>query len=123
MLVTRNVCFVRISSLSRPKFQLVSAMNSSSNRDPNNANLDREILLYSSKKATAVSLKSLLQTGKGELLENFHSVPSAGSDTDLLLYQVASFLHRELPVRIAHRITHLESIPFLHQSRKFNCIV
>eukprot|EP01032_Pedospumella_encystans_P028343 gene28344-32008_t len=57
-------------------------------------NLDRELILYGSKKQTPVSLKSLLETGKGDLLKGFE----------------------ELPVRVAHRVEHLQSAPFLLNS-------
>lgn len=36
--------------------------------------------------------------------------------------QVASFLHRELPIRLAHRIVELESIPLMRES-KYVCEV
>ncbi len=86
-------------------------------------NLDRELILYGSKKQTPVSLKSLLETGKGDLLNVFEGKQRESTTaSELVLFQVACFLHRELPVRVAHRVEHLQSAPFLLNSRKFLCI-
>lgn len=82
-------------------------------------NLERELILYGSKKQTPVSLKSLMETGKGDLLKSFEPGQQAKSTaSELVLFQVACFLHRELPVRIAHRVEHLQSTQFLLKSRK-----
>lgn len=82
-------------------------------------NLDSEIILYGSKKQTPVSLKSLMETGKGALLKGFEGKQQeATTASELVLFQVACFLHRELPVRIAHRVEHLQSAPFLLKSRE-----
>jgi hypothetical protein len=85
-------------------------------------NLERELILYGSKKQTPVSLKSLMDTGTGNLLKTFDPIKGsqirASTASELVLFQVASFLHRELPVRIAHRVEHLQSAPYLLKSRK-----
>jgi len=87
-------------------------------------NLDRELILYGSKKQTPVSLKSLLETGKGDLLKGFEGKQRESTTaSELVLFQVACFLHRELPVRVAHRVEHLQSAPFLLNSRKFLPII
>ena len=73
-------------------------------------NLERELILYGSKKQTPVSLKSLMETGKGDLLKSFEpGQRTTSTASELVLFQVACFLHRELPVRIAHRVEHLQS--------------
>jgi hypothetical protein len=36
---------------------------------------------------------------------------------DRIRIQVASFLHRELPVRLARRVVELESIPVMRESK------
>jgi Mitochondrial branched-chain alpha-ketoacid dehydrogenase kinase len=64
---------------------------------------------------TSVSLQALMRTGRGEFLHK-----TFGDDkvlthaaTELVLIQVAGFLRRELPIRLAHRIQDLEGIPVL----------
>jgi len=66
---------------------------------------EKEVLLYSSKKQTPVSMKSLLETGSGKLpgITYYKS-----EEIMKMLIQVACFLHRELPIRLAHRIIRLE---------------
>ena len=59
----------------------------------------REIILkHAEKKQTGVSLKFMLDFGQNPI------------DRQLLLS--AQFLHRELPVRLAHRIVELENLPY-----------
>lgn len=84
----------------------------------NSANLDKEITYYSSKRQTPVSLKSFMETGRGERLNQLISFKGDEGDFGLeqVLIQVACFLHRELPVRIAHRVQQLETSPLLRKS-------
>lgn len=57
----------------------------------------------------SVSMQSLLDTAMGL---NRHRVPGARKDTSMPVeMQVARFLHRELPVRFAHRIVELKNLP------------
>ena len=56
------------------------------------------VLEYASKKQTGVSLKYMLDFGQNPI------------DRQLLLS--AQFLHRELPVRLAHRAKELENLPY-----------
>jgi hypothetical protein len=95
--------------------------------------IDKEINFYASKKQTGVSLKSLLETGRGELLGKFPGEHKFSVEDDKKIaakiqMQVACFLHHELPVRFAHRASRLDSSPILKQSGKtvpilliFNC--
>jgi hypothetical protein len=74
------------------------------------------LLLYSNKKQTPISLNSLMETGKGDRLYDSYSkidiLPRVeGQVTEQVLIQVACFLHRELPVRLAHRAVKLEATP------------
>ena len=88
-----------------------------------NISIEKEIILYGGKKQTPVSLKSLMDTGRGDLLHAYD--PKSGrylgesSASDRVLFQVASFLHRELPVRIANRVEHLQSTPYFRRSGKY----
>jgi hypothetical protein len=76
-------------------------------------NQEKELIIYSTKKLTPVSLKSLMDTGKGERLDDLGSSNklSQATASQKVLTQVACFLHRELPVRLAHRAVRLESSP------------
>lgn len=67
---------------------------------------------------TSVSLQALMRTGRGEYLhKTFEDVENVDqhSATDLVLIQVASFLRRELPIRLAHRIQDLEGVPLMRE--------
>ena len=63
-----------------------------------------KVLEYASKKQTGVSLKYMLDFGQNPI------------DRQLLLS--AQFLHRELPVRLAHRVKELEKLPYGLSSNK-----
>lgn len=64
---------------------------------------------------TPVSLQTLLRTGRGDFLHKSfaESTVEKHAATELVLRQVASFLRRELPVRMARRVADLESVPVL----------
>lgn len=88
--------------------------------DLSEANIQRELVLYSNKKQTPVSLQALMDTGKGNKLGDFASKSIESSrPLDKILMQVACFLHRELPVRLAHRAVKLEAFPLFARSGKF----
>eukprot|EP00939_MAST-03C_sp_MAST-3C-sp1_P001696 g1696.t1 len=75
----------------------------------------------STKPQTSVSLKSMVETGIGKF------VPPGAPSTQILI-QVASFLHRELPIRFAHRVKELDNLPLglarmpsIQKLRKWYC--
>ena len=80
-----------------------------------------------SKPQTSASLETLMKTGRGEYLHKMggtHGERYAGISTEdeseatpLVLTQVASFLRRELPIRLAHRIEDLSRVPLLQDMR------
>jgi hypothetical protein len=77
---------------------------------------DRErIKAVACESQTPVSLQTLLRTGRGDFLHKSfaESTVEKQAATELVLRQVASFLRRELPVRMARRVADLESIPVL----------
>ena len=80
-------------------------------------NVEKELALYSKKKQTAVSLKSLMESGRGD---NPH-LPSgkATKASEKVIMQVACFLHREMPVRLAHRAVKLEASSLFQKSGSF----
>jgi pyruvate dehydrogenase kinase 2/3/4 len=64
---------------------------------------------------TSVSLQALMRTGRGEYLHRTFGEETVGrhAATELVLIQVAGFLRRELPIRLAHRLQDLQGIPVL----------
>ena len=85
---------------------------------------------HARKPQTSASLETLMKTGRGEYLhrlEDTHgaygyaSVEVSADDeseaTPLVLLQVASFLRRELPIRLAHRIHDLSRVPLLQDMK------
>eukprot|EP00986_Skeletonema_menzelii_P003028 scaffold893_cov154-Skeletonema_menzelii.AAC.1 len=85
---------------------------------------------HARKPQTSASLQTLMKTGRGEFLHKlskhnqgggFASVTSRPEDeseaTPLVLVQVASFLRRELPIRLAHRIHDLSRVAYLQDMK------
>ena len=86
---------------------------------------------HAHKPQTSASLQTLMKTGRGEFLHKMndthshhgyasvaHQLDLTSDDieseaTPLVLLQVASFLRRELPIRLAHRIQDLSRVPLL----------
>lgn len=70
---------------------------------------------------TSVSLQDLMRTGQGEYLhktfENEDTLKENHTATELVLIQVAGFLRREMPVRLAHRIRDLERVPLMKDAK------
>ena len=70
-------------------------------------------------------MQTLTRTGRGELLDRteqkmssrsqrqFHSVQPIASAEVLL--QVASFVHHEIPIRLARRIKDLDNVPYMSE--------
>eukprot|EP00614_Pseudopedinella_elastica_P025704 CAMPEP_0172615312 /NCGR_PEP_ID=MMETSP1068-20121228/57634_1 /TAXON_ID=35684 /ORGANISM="Pseudopedinella elastica, Strain CCMP716" /LENGTH=315 /DNA_ID=CAMNT_0013420409 /DNA_START=151 /DNA_END=1094 /DNA_ORIENTATION=- len=82
--------------------------------------LSDDIAYIAEKRQTSVSLRTLTKTGSGELLEQSPPVDEAAtraSTQQRMLMQVAMFLHRELPIRLAHRVRDLDNIPYLSGSK------
>ncbi len=89
-------------------------------------NLEKELLIYSNKKQTPVSLRALMETAMGENLGKFdemmkgkYSQSPVPKASQRILIQVACFLHSELPVRLAHRAIRLEGHPLFLRSGNF----
>ncbi|KAG7347603.1 two component system sensor histidine kinase [Nitzschia inconspicua] len=70
---------------------------------------------HAKKVQTPVSLQALMRTGRGEFLDKHFedAAVEKHTATELVLMQVASFLRRELPIRLAHRIQDLEKVPLM----------
>jgi hypothetical protein len=68
---------------------------------PPGSELHRNIMRSAAMRQTGVSLRTLVETGRCQLLED--GKDTAADARQRMLIQVASFLHRELPIRLAHR--------------------
>ena len=81
--------------------------------------LSDSIQYYGRKRQTNVSLRALLDTGNGSLVDKdgFAAAPAGATATEKVLIQVACFLHRELPVRLAHRACELEGADLFKNSK------
>lgn len=69
---------------------------------------------FAGRSRSSVSMHTLLETGHGRLLDPQDSIKSEAEvvcQHERMLLQVASFLRRELPVRIAHRARELDNMP------------
>jgi len=67
---------------------------------------------------TSISLETLMQTGRGEFLQKTYkdlddTEITEREATEKVLQQVAGFLRRELPIRLAHRIQDLDRVPYM----------
>lgn len=73
------------------------------------------IIKHALQPQTSVSLQALMRTGRGEFLTKTFAEQTLEQHaaTELVLIQVAGFLRRELPIRLAHRIQDLEGAPVL----------
>lgn len=79
--------------------------------------VNKDVILYSLKRQTPVSLKALMDTGKGNKLSMFgFGKETSTATSERIIQQVACFLHREIPVRIAHRIVQIQSFPLYSRS-------
>lgn len=99
---------------------ILCKLSSYANINSSVPNIEKEIELYSKKKQTSVSLKSLMESGQGLHLDK--STIGFHSDTKVnekILIQVACFLHRELPVRLAHRAVKLEASEMFMKCSKY----
>ncbi len=91
-------------------------------------NLEKELQIFSHKRETHITLQSLMETGRGERLERFvesgESAQKKINISEKVLFQVACFLHREMPIRLARQVFKLENNPHVSTSRKlfiFRC--
>ena len=100
------------------------------NNDRSSA-FEEEVAYFARKKQVGVDMKTLLDTGLGRNITKETSFSKAQSNIDTasssesqkVLIQVACFLHRELPVRLAHRAIELESTLTLHDSKHVKQVI
>jgi len=78
--------------------------------------LESDLHYFARKKQIPVDLQTLMETGLGN---NLDKMPAdyKGTEREMVHMQVACFLHRELPVRLAHRACELEATPIMQESK------
>lgn len=85
-----------------------------------------DILSFSKKKQSKVSMKALLETGSGQLLHAFDNLVNTSQLADerkRVNIHVACFIHKELPIRLAHRIVELENSILYDKSSNVRLVV
>jgi Mitochondrial branched-chain alpha-ketoacid dehydrogenase kinase len=115
----RAMTATRAASLSPPFSSVLtrrlSSSSSSSSSTPTISDQELDHLIHEASimPQTSVSLQALMRTGQGEFLHRTfgEETRSRHMATDLVLIQVAGFLRRELPIRLAHRIRDLQTVP------------
>ena len=111
-------CFARTGAVCRRRLASNAAAAAAATADAESklpADVVQLVEKYGKKDQTPASLQTLLRTGRGELLQRTYSEAERQDTaaTELILMQVAGFLRRELPIRLAHRIQDLEEAPLL----------
>jgi len=85
--------------------------------DADDAEIEQMIKDHAVQSQTSVSLQALMRTGQGEFLHRTfgEETRQRHAATELVLIQVAGFLRRELPIRLAHRLHDLDHVPLLRE--------
>jgi len=79
---------------------------------------------------TPISLQTLMKTGRGEFLHRTWKDETMQTQlqknkklaTRQVLIQVAGFLRRELPIRLAHRIQDLDRVPMMKEQKSVKAV-
>ncbi len=85
-----------------------------------------DLAYYGNKKQTAVSLQALMETGLGNRLDGSDTSPDEvnfSGASERVKIQIACFLHRELPIRLAHRAVDLENTKEFADNRHVNNVI
>ena len=91
-----------------PNFNWKRWLNRGKDKTLNNQEAMKEA---AKKKATSVSMQTLLDTGRGKRLPNAYDSSSTTEMERHVKNQIAGFLYREMPVRFAHRARELGRLP------------
>ena len=102
-----------LDAVSRSHARSSSSATLTSSGDSSTLN---DLKFYGKKKQSQVSLKALMETGMGRNLSDFSFKNTKASASDRVKIQVACFLHRELPVRLAHRACELDEYALFGES-------
>lgn len=144
MLTSTNTCFIQVLKHVQPRKinvrllstktvdAMVDDIFSLRSYSSISSSLSKELTIYSTKKQTPVSLRALMETGKGDKLRDINEILQKNKSMSdkvkadqlkMISIQVACFLHRELPVRLAHMAVKLEALPiFLKSGKSFNSL-
>lgn len=76
-----------------------------------------DLEFYGRKKQNKITLRALLDAGSGRTLGVGAKILENASLSENINIQVASFLHRELPIRCAHRALELDSSDVFQKSK------
>lgn len=110
-------CIVRLRRQSLLSTRSVKFVRNLSNEGKETIVDEKDLQYYGRKTQTQVSLETLLEIGRGSRLEEYDYINSKAKDRiDKICIQIACFLHRELPVRIAHRVLELNSLELFQES-------
>ena len=110
------------------RFSTSEAKNSSTSKDIDYDGVPDDVAKlindHAKQPPTSVSLQALMRTGRGEYLDrHFENVAmKEHTATELVLMQVASFLRRELPIRLAHRVQDLEKVSTIREKMKHDFV-
>ena len=74
---------------------------------------ERSLKALARKPQTGVSLRGLVDAGKNHLVLS----PEDLGKCSKVLLTIASFLHHELPIRLARRVVELDGLPSLHEMK------
>lgn len=85
---------------------------------------ERDLRFFGKKPQTSVNLQALMETGQGGRLQDVEGGDKqASKDAQMrVLIQIACFLHRELPVRLAHRALELENTEDFKENAQFHSV-
>jgi len=82
---------------------------------------EKDLQYFGKKKQSGVSLTALMETGRGDRLKEFDLLVDTSKQqtgaSERVQIQVACFLHRELPIRLAHRAVELENSQLYKESQ------
>ena len=114
----------KVQPTSHPPTALVSRACSTTIADITSSDGRAIIDALSLEPQTSVSLQALMRTGRGEYLHKTFKSDEVDrhAATELVLMQVAGFLRRELPIRMAHRVADLEGVPVLKDMKSVQSV-
>lgn len=111
----------RIQNVTGINARASSVARGDATKNPQTLSYEDEFKFFSRKTQSSVNLRALMETGRGIRLNQFEqSLPSNSreiSHREKIRIQVACFLHRELPVRFAHRAIELENYPLFRENK------
>ena len=102
---------MRVARVARRIRPIARGVSGQSRHTARQESPERELRRLAGYDQTSVSLKVTLDTGLGLLLRAHDQSDDGVTRRERTLVQIASFLKRELPVRLARRVLELRSLP------------